>query len=180
MSLPHAILTSLLEKPCSGAELARRFEKSIGYFWSATHQQIYRELAKLEEAGLVAASDRESTRGRQRHFAVLPAGREGLERWSLQEQAPRPMRDELMVRLRAAAVLGTVDLRGELVRHMALHRAQLDVYREIEHKDFPGVRGGSGHDASTLLQHAVLAAGISFEAAWLAWAEDALAALDRN
>ncbi|MGW4568360.1 PadR family transcriptional regulator, partial [Streptomyces sp. NPDC004561] len=48
MSLPHAILTALLEKPSSGLELTRRFDKSIGYFWSATHQQIYRELGRLE------------------------------------------------------------------------------------------------------------------------------------
>ena len=55
MSLPHAILTALLEKPSSGLELTRRFDKSIGYFWSATHQQIYRELGKLEAAGYIRA-----------------------------------------------------------------------------------------------------------------------------
>ena len=44
MALEHAILVSLLEKPGSGYELARRFERSIGYFWTATHQQIYRTL----------------------------------------------------------------------------------------------------------------------------------------
>ncbi|MFD9692876.1 PadR family transcriptional regulator, partial [Kitasatospora sp. NPDC059088] len=55
MSLPHAILTALLEKPSSGLELTRRFDRSIGYFWSATHQQIYRELGKLEESELIRA-----------------------------------------------------------------------------------------------------------------------------
>ncbi|MEN9435698.1 MAG: hypothetical protein RIR09_353, partial [Pseudomonadota bacterium] len=48
MSLAHAVLTSLIEKSSSGFELARRFDKSIGYFWHATHQQIYRELARME------------------------------------------------------------------------------------------------------------------------------------
>jgi len=46
MSLPHALLTSLLEQPCSGMDLARRFGRSIGFFWPATHQQIYKELGK--------------------------------------------------------------------------------------------------------------------------------------
>lgn len=55
MSLPHAILTALLEKPSSGLELTRRFDRSIGYFWSSTHQQIYRELGKLEQAGRIRA-----------------------------------------------------------------------------------------------------------------------------
>ena len=31
-------------EPASGLELARRFDRSIGYFWHATHQQIYRVL----------------------------------------------------------------------------------------------------------------------------------------
>ncbi|HEX5361461.1 MAG TPA: PadR family transcriptional regulator, partial [Fluviicoccus sp.] len=53
MSLPHALMTSLLEKSCSGYDLARRFEKSIGYFWRASHQQIYRELGRMEEAGWI-------------------------------------------------------------------------------------------------------------------------------
>ena len=47
MSLAHALLTSLLEQPSSGYELARRFDKSIGHFWQATHQQIYRELGRI-------------------------------------------------------------------------------------------------------------------------------------
>ena len=51
MSLAHALLTSLLEQPSSGYDLARRFDKSIGHFWQATHQQIYRELGRMEKAG---------------------------------------------------------------------------------------------------------------------------------
>ena len=44
MSLAHVLLTSLVEKPSTGIELARRFDRSMGFFWNATHQQIYREL----------------------------------------------------------------------------------------------------------------------------------------
>jgi DNA-binding PadR family transcriptional regulator len=54
MALDHALLVSLLEKPSSGYELARRFDRSIGYFWHATHQQIYKVLARMEEAGWIA------------------------------------------------------------------------------------------------------------------------------
>ncbi|WP_199783266.1 PadR family transcriptional regulator, partial [Streptomyces alboniger] len=70
MSLPHAILTALLEKPSSGLELTRRFDKSIGYFWSATHQQIYRELGRLEREGSIRALPRQ---GADRPLALQPA-----------------------------------------------------------------------------------------------------------
>ena len=75
MSLPHAILIALLEKPSSGLELTRRFDKSIGYFWSATHQQIYRELGKLEAEGFIRTLPaQQPARGQKKSYEVLPAG----------------------------------------------------------------------------------------------------------
>ncbi len=81
MSLPHAVLTSLLEKSTSGYDLARRFDKSIGYFWHASHQQIYRELARMEAAGWIAAFvPPDAGKTRKKHYRVLPAGRQELAR----------------------------------------------------------------------------------------------------
>lgn len=171
MSLPHAILTSLLEKPCTGAELARRFDKSIGHFWQATHQQIYRDLAKLEGAGWIGARGLATARGSQRHFDVLPEGQSELERWTLLQADPRPVRDELLVRLRAAAVLGSVDVGPEIRRHEGLHADALSRYRAIAARDFPP--GGNPGTAGEL-QLAVLRAGILFEEAWLAWCAETL------
>src|SRR5439155_1031826 len=108
MSLPHAILTALLEKPSSGLELTRRFDKSIGYFWSATHQQIYRELGKLERDGLIRALPSQvPTRGQKKEYEVLPEGRAELSRWTAMPQDPRVLREPLFLRLRAAGVVGT-------------------------------------------------------------------------
>lgn len=52
MSLAHVLLTSLIEKPSTGIELARRFDRSMGFFWNATHQQIYRELSAMQRKRL--------------------------------------------------------------------------------------------------------------------------------
>ena len=57
MSLEHAILVSLRERAASGYELARRFDKSIGHFWAATHQQIYRSLKRMVELGWVSCDE---------------------------------------------------------------------------------------------------------------------------
>ena len=58
MALEHAILVSLSERASSGYDLARRFDKSIGYFWTATHQQVYKVLARMEGSELGAAHRR--------------------------------------------------------------------------------------------------------------------------
>ena len=93
MSLPHALLTALAERTGSGSELAARFDKSIGYFWQATHQQIYRELARLEEAGFIESLPEESTRVRKRAYRILPAGKRELKHWIVQQHEPAGMRD---------------------------------------------------------------------------------------
>ncbi|MET9452654.1 PadR family transcriptional regulator [Streptomyces cinerochromogenes] len=172
MSLPHAILTALLEKPSSGLELTRRFDKSIGYFWSATHQQIYRELGKLEAEGLIRTlPSAQPARGQKKSYEVLPAGRAELARWTAAAQDPKMLRDPLLLRLRAAAVVGTAGLEADLRRHLQLHRRQLAEYQEIEKRDFPPERDAPGDR----LRHLVLRAGIDLETFWTQWLTHALA-----
>ncbi|MGW5102924.1 PadR family transcriptional regulator [Streptomyces sp. NPDC004100] len=171
MSLPHAILTALLEKPSSGLELTRRFDKSIGYFWSATHQQIYRELGKLEAEGFIRELPAaQPARGQKKSYEVLPAGRAELARWTAAAQDPRPLRDTLLLRLRAAAVVGTAGLEADLRRHLELHRRQLAEYEEIERRDFPPDRD----TPEDRLRHLVLRAGIDLETFWTGWLAGAL------
>jgi DNA-binding PadR family transcriptional regulator len=172
MSLPHAILTALLEKPSSGLELTRRFDKSIGYFWSATHQQIYRELGRLEADGLIRALPTQApARGQKKSYEVLPAGRAELARWTAAAQDPKPLRDTLLLRLRAAAVVGRAGVEADLHRHLELHQRQLAEYREIEKRDFPPDRDAP----EDRLRHLVLRAGIDLETFWTQWLTHALA-----
>lgn len=184
MSLPHAILTALLERPSSGLELARRFDRSIGYFWSATHQQIYRELGRLERSGCIRAlASERPARGRKKEYEVLPAGRAELTGWVSGREDPKPVRDPLLLRMRAAAVVGTDGLPDELRRHLALHERQLADYADIEARDFSGAPGTTtGPKAEKTpepteadrLRHLVLRAGMDLERLWVDWLTEAL------
>lgn len=175
MSLPYAILTALLEKPSSGLELTRRFDRSFGFFWSATHQQIYRELGKLEQSGSIRALPSEApARGQKKEYEVLPAGRAELAAWAAAGQEPRPMRDPLLLRMRAAAVVGTDGLTAELRRHLDLHEQQLEMYEGIERRDFPPERDSE----QDRLRHLVLRGGIELETFWIRWLTQALDTVD--
>ena len=175
MSLAHAVLTSLLEKASSGYDLARRFDKSIGYFWHATHQQIYRELARMEAAGWVAASTpADAGKTRKKEYRVLEAGRAELARWAQEPALPMDLRDEFTVKLRADAVLGEIDLAPELRRHIALHAERLAQYRAIEARDFAHGRALS---RAQRIQSMILRKGILYEQGEIDWGRDMLAVL---
>ncbi|MFN3601524.1 MAG: PadR family transcriptional regulator [Dietzia sp.] len=179
MSLKFAILTSLTERAGSGIELARRFDKSIGYFWPATHQQIYRELDRLGESGLIRELPLEGapSRGNPRRFEVTDGGRRLLFEWIREVDEPDPMRSTMAVRVRAAAATGAVhEVREAVVHHRDERAANLRRYREIEDRDFARTDPGNARD---LLQHRVLTLGIQVEQAWVGWCDDVLETLER-
>jgi DNA-binding PadR family transcriptional regulator len=175
MSLAHAVLTSLLEKATSGYDLARRFDKSIGYFWHATHQQIYRELARMEAAGWIESSSApDAGKTRKREYRVLPAGRAELIRWALEPSPTIDLRDEFMVKLRADAALSEVDLRPEIRRQIERHQEKLAHYQAIEARDF--LHGGA-LTREARIQHMILKKGILYEKVSIEWAQEMLEVL---
>ena len=167
MALEHAILVSLSERPASGLDLTRRFDRSIGFFWSATHQQIYRVLARMETDGWLRSEVVAQTgRPDKKVYAVAPAGAEELARW-LAEPAPAvSFRSEVAVRLRGASY---GDRRAVLAQVEALlddHRTRLAHYELLAERDFPAPDRLSGHDLDVYL---VLRGGIRLEQFWVDW-----------
>ncbi len=174
MSLPHALMVSLIEKSCSGYDLAQRFGKSIGFFWPASHQQIYRELAKMEEKGWVKSEAEEGSKTRKRIYQVLDAGREELKRWVAESSEPAHIRDEFIVRLRADAAIGPLGLEAELLRRAQIYEQKVKVFHAIEQRDFIDKvkQDPSKNTRSLKIQHMILKAGIAHEESWLQWCKE--------
>ena len=181
MALPHAILVSLCEQAGSGYELAHRFDRSIGYFWAASHQQIYRTLRAMENDGWVHVTP-VVQRGRpdKKVYTVSDAGRAELARWIAEPLSGRggSVADnrtrDLAVKVRAAAY-GDVDaLRSQVDALRAERAALLDTYRGYEKRQFPDPAGLS---ASALHQYLVLRGGIRAEESAIDWLSEVSAAL---
>lgn len=79
MSLRHAVLGLLAGTPSSGYDLLKRFESSLAFVWPAQQSQIYSELAKLSEAGLIEVTGT-GARNR-REYGITDSGRAELKRW---------------------------------------------------------------------------------------------------
>src|SRR3954451_10443564 len=98
MALRHAVLAALLEGEASGYQLSKRFDVSVANFWSATPQQLYRELERLEADGLVQPRLAEQRRRPNKRVVTLTdAGREELHDFTAQPARPAALRDDLAV-----------------------------------------------------------------------------------
>jgi DNA-binding PadR family transcriptional regulator len=176
MALEHAILVSLAERAGTGYDLARRFDNSIGYFWTATHQQVYKVLARMQADGWVSVTVVEQD-GRldKKVYEVTRTGRDELARWIAAPAAPEVTRSDLAVKLRGAADGDVGAVLAEVRRHRALHAERLDVYLASEKHEFPDPRRLRGR---ALHQWLVLRGGIGLEQTAIAWFDDVISALD--
>jgi DNA-binding PadR family transcriptional regulator len=175
VALEHAILVSLSEHAGSGYELARRFDKSIGFFWAATHQQIYRVLKRMDDLCWVRSeSVAQSGRPDKKLYHVTEAGRAELANWIATSTAPGPLRDELALKIRAAVHGDLGALRAEVARHRDRHAERLDLFRHLEKRDFPAPDALSG---PALHQYLVLRGGIRVEEGFTEWCTEVLDAL---
>lgn len=98
MSLRYALLGLLRDRPASGYALTQRFAQGIErYAWSAKHSQIYPELHKLTEEGLIEVVE-EGARGK-RVYGVTEQGAAELRDWLLREPETTTVRNEFVLRL---------------------------------------------------------------------------------
>jgi DNA-binding PadR family transcriptional regulator len=97
VSLRHAALGLLAQHPGSGYDLLKRFQKSMANVWPATQSQLYGELNKLADGGLIEVTE-VGARGRK-EYRVTAAGRAELVRWitNPQDDPPRRRPDVLRV-----------------------------------------------------------------------------------
>lgn len=188
MALPHAILVSLCEQAGSGYELARRFDRSIGYFWSATHQQIYRTLRAMENDGWVRATTvAQHARPDKRVYTVADPGRAELARWIAEPLSPTrtgrgsALSDnatrEVAVKLRGAVYGDAAALRGQIDALRAERADSLNTYRGLEKRAFADPAALTG---AALHQYLVLRGGIRAEESAIGWLDEVSQALQEK
>ncbi len=97
MSLRHALLGLLADHPASGYDLLKRFDTSLAFVWPATQSQLYGELKRLADAGLIEAA---ATGPRRRtDYAITEAGRAELAHWLTEVEPEHSRRNDALLRV---------------------------------------------------------------------------------
>jgi DNA-binding PadR family transcriptional regulator len=174
MALGDAILACLTERPMSGYELAKTFDSSLGFFWKADHQQIYRELTRLRDRGHIHGREVvQSGKPNKLVYTLTPEGRAAFRHWGARPSVPASIKDDLLVRLYALDSVDVEPLRTDLMARLEHHRDRFTRYERILNKRFPDDTA-SPADTGKLLG---LRMGMRYERAVAEWCEEAIDAL---
>ncbi|MEV4107829.1 PadR family transcriptional regulator [Nonomuraea sp. NPDC049695] len=163
MSLRHAVLGLLSEGPASGYDLLKMFDLSLSNVWPATQSQLYAELGKLADAGLVDVSA-EGPRGRK-EYAITEEGLAELRRWITEVEPTRVLRSDMLLRVFFLAQVSPEQARAYLGHQADRVRKQLERLEGI--REFLENR----HDNLSEYGRMTLEYGLRLGKAQVEWAE---------
>jgi DNA-binding PadR family transcriptional regulator len=173
MSLRHALLGALADRPRTGYALLKHFEQSLAYAWPASHSQIYPELARLLDEGLIEQTA-SGPRG-SRTYALTGAGLSEVRRWLRETEPDRRVRSDAALRTFFLWLLEPEEARAHLERERGYWVERLTELERIRGEP----RGPTRKE---------LAFGIALEGGirsiraridWLDWAAEAIAPAGR-
>ncbi len=123
-----SLLGFLHHGPMTGWTLVGVAQQAIGSFWSLTQSQVYRELAAMQEAGLIEAGAVGARDAKP--YRLTDAGRAAFAEWIVREPADENIRYPLLLTTLFGAHL-PADRLDEMLRiHRARHEQQLERYLE--------------------------------------------------
>lgn len=172
MSLKHAILVLLETEPSSGYDLLKQFNKSLGYFWNAKHQQIYQQLKLLSDEALIDC-ELETQEGKpdKKVYKITQKGVIELTNWLEREVKANKINDALLVKIYGGHLISNDALLLDLSEHLERHQKTLNKLKSIEQKY---LKLKPSHQSKYKLPYITLRRGILGEEAWIAWANEAI------
>ncbi|MDX2524648.1 PadR family transcriptional regulator [Streptomyces europaeiscabiei] len=183
MALRNAVMAALLEGEASGYDLAKGFDATVANFWMSTPQQLYRELERMEAAGLVTARVVEQERRpNKRLFSLTEAGRDAVHAYTAEPLSkPAVVRDELMVKVQCLDSGDIGAVRKAITERMEWATAKLARYERLRQRLLDG-RSEEAYftEAERIGPYLTLLRGMSFERENLQWGAIALRRLDQR
>ena len=176
----YVILGLLGEEPLSGYDIKKLVDLRFRYFWNESYGQIYPELKKLTEEGLVEPVDEtgdgapaESGRPKKL-YRITEAGRQSFAEWMNISPEHERQRFEFLLKIYWAPWLST-DRVAEYIRDfMKRHKRDLDMLRRME-TEMPSIIGEHPNHWWVLQ---TIRLGRRVNEAYLAWASELITEME--
>ena len=158
----YVILGLVRKEPRSGYEIKSIVDNTTRFFWAASYGQIYPELKRLSEAGLVVGVDSPTGGRRRTVYEITADGEEELIAWLRQPPETFEMREEGLLKLFFAGALPPGEA-VEILRAMRAHRLAVNAQLRAMEPD-----AAQKDDPYTLM---VLRSGLEFTEWFAGWCE---------
>jgi PadR family transcriptional regulator, regulatory protein AphA len=128
----YVILGMLRSQPRSGYEIKQAVDNSTRFFWAASYGQIYPELKRLAEIGLVTGAEEPQGGRRRTVHRLTAAGRRELRRWLEAPPETLELRDEGLLKLFFSSAGSPAAAAEAIAAKRRLHEQKLGRLKEIE------------------------------------------------
>ncbi len=117
----------------TGYDIKKAIDVSTKFFWSASYGQIYPELKRLRESGLVRARSQPRGKVKRTEYTLTKAGERALHEWLTDtESSMYELRDEGLLRLFFGDLVTTDDVLANLRARREVLELVLTRFRTIE------------------------------------------------
>jgi DNA-binding PadR family transcriptional regulator len=131
-STAYVILGMLGWRPMTGYEIKSLVDRSTRFFWAASYGQIYPELRRLAEWGLIEGETTPRGGRRRNVYRLTPGGRRELRAWLRRDPEVFEFRDEGLLKLFFAAAAGRQSATAALDAKRRRHEQTIARLEEIE------------------------------------------------
>jgi DNA-binding PadR family transcriptional regulator len=120
----RVVLGLLASGPKSGYDIKTIVDFSTRFFWAASYGQIYPELKRLAEVGLIESSGDDGGARRRTTYRITAAGDRALAEWLAAPDLTHELRDEGLLKLFFAGHLAPANA-------LAILRAKRDEHERV-------------------------------------------------
>jgi len=135
MSLGNALLGLLDGRPMAGYDLKKIFDDTIGFFWTAQMSQIYRDLNKLEEKGLVKSEvEPQEKRPDRKVYQLTKEGKKTFLNWlnRFPNQLSQASRNRFLMRIFFSSRIKLDELTFQIKRYKKEIEEELSYLNKVE------------------------------------------------
>ncbi|MFT7374256.1 MAG: PadR family transcriptional regulator AphA [Oleiphilaceae bacterium] len=154
----------------SGYDLLKRFKQRLGFFWQASHQQIYQQLKVMHQEGLInCQQEPQQSKPDRKIYTITELGHDALLAWLHEACKPQKVNDSLLVKLYGGHLLDKTVLLEEVRQHRSHHQKGLVIMQEMA-RQYQHLE--SIERTKLAMPYLTLRRGILGEQAWQVWAQE--------
>jgi PadR family transcriptional regulator, regulatory protein AphA len=182
MSLDHAILGFLKDRPRTGYDLKAVFDMTVSHFWAADQSQIYRTLARLVENGWIETEVIKQDRRLDRKiYHITQKGSGELQRWLATPVSIKTIRLPKMIQIFFARYLPEDEKLKCFERFVEFYRRSISEMRALPDQGYAYRRKNPAlPDKDIFFRMLTLEYGMRLAEASLKWGEEVVARLKRR